>query len=350
MNSSTDVDGWNVNQLWSYTNIPRDQEEDPCPYNFKAFMSKRCFLSINRCLTFTDILRPAFVDKFWLVLQMITSWNDHMTGIFLCAWVIFLNKSMTIWHNKWMCPGWVFCPCKPHPFGNKYHTACCALLNIMFAIELVEGKDTPAQITKQFEQHGKTAGLLLHMLQLYFHAARYIVLNSGFCVLKGIIKLCKNGLFGCALINKWRYWPAGGVNVGDNHAIAGTMVAYNLWGMKEPDYVMRMMASGGLLAAYETCKEAVRKWTEGGIKVVHRFRYACPFDWHFRYHHAVDNHNNLHHALPSVEDSWTTQRWKIRVFLFVLAISEMNAFLILWYFTFAKSTIPGCPSLIVFRW
>jgi hypothetical protein len=111
-------------------------------------------------------------------------------------------------------------------------------------------------------------------------------------VLKGIIELQKNGLFGCALIKKRRYWPAGvpgdamqqlfdadGVNVGDNHAIAGTMdgVAYNLWRMKEPDYVMRMMASGGLFAAYETSREAVRKWMEDGIEVVRRFKYACPF-------------------------------------------------------------------------
>jgi hypothetical protein len=116
---------------------------------------------------------------------------------------------MSIWHNKWTCPGWEFCPRKPHPFGNKYHTACCVLSNIMFVIELVEGKDTPPQILKQFLQHGKTAGLLLCMLQSYFHTARYIVLNSGFCVLKGIIQLHKNGLFGCALIKKRRYWPDG---------------------------------------------------------------------------------------------------------------------------------------------
>ena len=198
----------------------------------------------------------------------------------------------------------------------------------MFVIELVKGKDTPPQISKQFLQHGKTAGLLLCMLESYFHTARYIVLNSGFCVLKGIIKLRKTGLFGCALIKKRRYWPAGilgnamqqffdanGVNVGDNHdhAIAGTMdgMAYNLWGMKEPDYAMRMMAMGGPLAVYETCKEALRKWTKGGIEVIRRFRYACPFDWHFHYRHAVDDHNNLRHALPLVEDSWVTHRWEI---------------------------------------
>jgi len=236
----------------------------------------------------------------------------------------------------------------------------------MFVIELVEGKDTPSQISKRFLQHGKTAGLLRCMLQSYFHTARYIVLNSGFCVLKGIIELRKNVLFGCALIKKWRYWSAGipgdamqqffvvdGVNVGDNHdhAIAGTMdgVVYNLWGMKEPDYVMRMMVTGLPFAAHETCNEAFCKWTEGGIEVVRRFRYACPFDWHFRYRHAVDDHDNLRHALPSVEDSWTTQRWEVRVFSLILAISKVNAFLALRYFTFAKGTIAGCPSLIVFR-
>ena len=27
--------GWNTDQFWNYDNIPHDQEEDPCPYNFK---------------------------------------------------------------------------------------------------------------------------------------------------------------------------------------------------------------------------------------------------------------------------------------------------------------------------
>ena len=37
-------------------------------------------------------------------------------------------------------------------------------------------------------------------------------------------------------------------------------VIYNLWGMKEPNYVMRMMATGGRLLADDTCKETVRIW------------------------------------------------------------------------------------------
>ena len=97
--------GWTVDQFWNYDTIPRDQEEDPCPYNFRTFMSKRYFLSINRYLVFKNVQKPAFVDKFWPIRRMIKSWNNHMAGIFLCTWVICLDESRSIWHNKWTCPG-----------------------------------------------------------------------------------------------------------------------------------------------------------------------------------------------------------------------------------------------------
>jgi hypothetical protein len=47
---------------------------------------------------------------------------------------------------------------------------------------------------------------------------------------------------------------------------------YNLWGMKEPDYVMQMMATGGPLEDNKTCKKTVRYWKDGGIEVRHRFQ------------------------------------------------------------------------------
>jgi hypothetical protein len=84
-----------------------------------------------------------------------------------------------------ICPGWIYCPCKPHPHGNEYHTACCGLSHIMFALELVEGKDHPAQLPSEFDNMGgKTVGLLLWMLKSYFGTGKYVVLDSGFCVLK----------------------------------------------------------------------------------------------------------------------------------------------------------------------
>ena len=47
-------------------------------------------------------------------------------------------------------------------------------------------------------------GLLLYMMKSYFATGMYVVLDSGFCVLKGLIQLRKKGIFACAFINKRR--------------------------------------------------------------------------------------------------------------------------------------------------
>ena len=49
--------------------------------------------------------------------------------------------------------------------------------------------------------------------------------------------------------------------MGESYAIQGTgdSFIYNLWGMKEPNYVMRKMASGGILLENDTYKGTVRK-------------------------------------------------------------------------------------------
>ena len=96
-----------------------------------------------------------------------------------------------------------------------------------------------------------------------------------------------------------------------------TGVPYTLWGMKEPDYVMRMMASGGPLSVTTGCRTTTRR-VDGTTT---SFQYTCPYDWHFRYRHAVDDHNNLRHALPSLEDTWRTIRWPTCVFTFLLAVT-----------------------------
>jgi hypothetical protein len=84
-----------------------------------------------------------------------------------------LNESMSIWFSRWTCPGWVFCPQKPHDKGNEYHSACCGLTGVMFSIELVEGKDrSPDLGPSEFE---------LRMLKDYCNIDRYVVLDSRFC-------------------------------------------------------------------------------------------------------------------------------------------------------------------------
>ena len=195
-----------------------------------------------------------------------------MTSVFLSSWAICLDESMYIWYSRWTCPGWIICPQKPHPFGNECHTACCALSGILFIVELAEGNAHPRQAgTLEFEDIGrKTVGLLLSMMKSYFPTGMYVIIDSGFCVLKGLIQLKKNGVFACAVIKKRSYWPymVPGKEMGDHSgevgetdAIQGTVddVIYSLWGMKEPKYVMRIMATGGRLLVDDTYKETVRR-------------------------------------------------------------------------------------------
>jgi hypothetical protein len=142
------------------------------------------------------------------------------------------------------------------------------------------------------------------------------------------------------------------VNVGDVDAILGTQdgIPYFLWGMKEPNYVMQMMAMGRPLSPDDSCKVTSRTWKCGNEGILTTFQYSRPFDWYFRYWHAVDKHNYLQYALPSIKDTWLMHRWECQVFNFILAILEIIAYLALRYFVFANDTIHGSPTLLVFCW
>ena len=141
---------------------------------------------------------------------MVDEWNKNMVQQFTPSWVSCLDKSMSPWTNKYTCPGWMFVPRKPHPFGNEYHSVCCSMSGIMWGMELVEGKDAPCAGEHPKPKHnnlGNTVGLLLRILEPIFGRGSIVVLDSGFCVLKGIVELKKRGVYVSALIKKRRYWP-----------------------------------------------------------------------------------------------------------------------------------------------
>ena len=94
----------------------------------------------------------------------------------------------------------------------------------------------------------------------------------------------------------------GEAEVGETDSIQGTVdhIIYNLWEMKDPNYVMRIMTTGGCLLEDDTWKENVRVRKENGEDVVKKIKYKIPFDWNFHYRHAVNDHNNLSHALQSI--------------------------------------------------
>ena len=75
------------------------------------------------------------------------------------------RQSMSTWTNMHTCPGFMFVPQKPWPFGNEYHTVCCGNTGIMFAMEIVKGKDAPrSRKYQEFDDlGGKTDGLLLRL-------------------------------------------------------------------------------------------------------------------------------------------------------------------------------------------
>ena len=189
---------------------------------------------------------------------MIEAWGTNMKDNFIPGYMNCLDESMSIWTNKLLCPGFMFVPCKPWPFGNEYDTICCCSLGIMWGIDLVEGKDRPPQLgIQQYDNFGSTVGLLLHMLLPIYHRGFVVILDSRFGVLEGIIELRKKGVFASALIKKWHYWQKY-INRDDikAHFDNETVGDADSWAtIKELDYVMLLMST------YETNDHDNRKET-----------------------------------------------------------------------------------------
>ena len=100
---------------------------------------------------------------------MVEAWGVNMVENFVPGYMNCLDESMSTWTNKFTCPGFMFVPHKPWPFGNEYHTICCYTSGIMWGIDLVEGKDCPEALGQQeFDNMGSTVGLLLWILAPIF--------------------------------------------------------------------------------------------------------------------------------------------------------------------------------------
>ena len=320
------------------------------PLRLGVWMSHARFDAIFAALSFTDCKPPPFLEKFWEVRQMIDAWGSNMNNAFAPGYMNCLDESVSVWTNKFTCPGFMFVPRKPWPFGNKYHTVCCCLSGIMWGIDLVEGKDHPRQLGQlKYEELGSMVGLLLRMLFPIFHLGFVVILDSGFCVLKGIVELRKKGVFASALIKKRRYWPKyirgeevkehfNDKEVGDADSWGGKLedVPFHVFAMKEPDYVMLLMSTYGTNAR-NGYKETRREWKDNGVIRMKSFRYPEVVHNHFQNRHSVDDHNAKRHSPISIEVVWTTKRWSNRVFAFLLSITEVNCFLAESYFTSRKT-------------
>ena len=52
-----------------------------------------------------------------------------------------IDKSMSKRLNEYTCPGFMYVPTKLRKFGNEWHDAGCVDSNIIWQVELREGKD-----------------------------------------------------------------------------------------------------------------------------------------------------------------------------------------------------------------
>ncbi len=70
--------------------------------------------------------------------------------------------------------------------------------------------DHPSEMSRlRYAKHGKTARLLMRLFDSIAQSCRYVVLNSGFCVLAAICVLQSvMDIFVGALIKKQCYWPS----------------------------------------------------------------------------------------------------------------------------------------------
>ena len=101
------ISGCKRRDFWSSKPITL---HDGAPYRFHEWMSSRRYELILSHLTYTDQQPPFYIDRFWEIRTIVQEWNLNMAQIFKPSWVSCLDESMSIWFNKWTCPGWMFVP------------------------------------------------------------------------------------------------------------------------------------------------------------------------------------------------------------------------------------------------
>ena len=119
------------------------------PFRLTSFMSHNCFKEILNCISCTSNNPPETLDRFWEVRELIGVWNKNMGEMFIPSWINTIDESMLKWLNEYTCPGFMCVPRKPWRFGNEYHDARCALNDIIWQVDLWEGKDCPHQLVTE---------------------------------------------------------------------------------------------------------------------------------------------------------------------------------------------------------
>ena len=111
------------------------------PFCLSSVMTRNWFETILSAMMYTSNEPPVYVDRFWEVRQSIDAWNVNMAHNVSPSWINAIDKSMSKWVSEYTCPGFMYVPRKPRQFGNEYHDAGCADSDIIWQVDLREGKD-----------------------------------------------------------------------------------------------------------------------------------------------------------------------------------------------------------------
>ena len=99
-------------------------------------------------------------------------------------------------------------------------------------------------------------------------------------------------------------------------------IPFYLYGMKEPDYTMIIMATYGTLQRMGP--EKTRTFKLNNEKTTTTFKYPEVVSNHYRYRDMIDNQNGMRMHPIALEETWLTSRWPNRDFSFLLAVTVVN--------------------------
>lgn len=314
----------------------------PAPF-LADYMTHARFKQINEALRTAPPSDGGRPDKFYLVRKMLESWQEHQNtyGIHpghLCC----TDESMMEWMNKY-CPGWQYVERKPMPWGNLFHTCACAISKIILSLEIMEGKDRPEWKEKEeFEDRfntnavtkTKVGGLIMRMAKPLFKRKCIVVHDSGFSCVTAMKELLKEGVHSSMLFKKKRYFPRftdGAANAAFLEQQEFLVPFYKQMQFEDMHWQINMYRDTAHLtqlgSTYGTgvldSRLRSRFHPTTGAKIT--FKHVDAVDDYFFARTAVDEHNRMRQGSLSFEQGWQTKKWHIRVFAFLVGMSETNA-------------------------
>ena len=175
-----------IESRWDWWSTKTPSMAKCAPFRLNRIIYRNRFNSIFSALRFTNREVP-YEDGFFHMRQLEEAWNQNMAQQFCHHGSMFL---MSPWWSGSTSGILDLCVSavsrKPYPFGNEWHTICCALAHIMCRAHIVEGKGRPTEIgQKKWEDLGNTVGPMLGMCEPIFLTGKCVVLDSGFLCQRG---------------------------------------------------------------------------------------------------------------------------------------------------------------------